>query len=373
MSQDGKDATLPAGVRERILAIFDGGRIVAAEPLTPPPRAGPDRAAGETAKAMGYGAPIRVDLVDAIGVGRSVVFRTATANDFGHDRRSDRAEEQLLLFDAAARIPHHVAALDVGAIGADGRLISLGDAGEFYLITEFGTGTLYADDLRRISRDAHATPLDESRVRALARYLVSLHAEKGKHAAVYTRAVRDLVGHGEGIFGLIDAYGPDTPAAPPKRLQAIEARAVEWRWKLRGRERRLARTHGDFHPFNVLFGADTTFTLLDTSRGSQGDPADDVTCMAINYVFFALDRPTSWTAAFGRMWRDFFGTYLEASGDAELLDVAAPWLAWRALVIANPRFYPAMSAGARDRILTLAERVLDSPRLDLSAPENLWR
>ena len=42
----------------------------------------------------------------------------------------------------------------------------------------------------------------------------------------------------------------------------------------------------------------------------------------------------------------------------------APFLAWRALVVACPRFYPGLSAEARDRMLTLADRVLDAPRFD---------
>jgi len=34
-----------------------------------------------------------------------------------HDRRADRAAQALLAFDDFAAIPHHIAALDVGAIG----------------------------------------------------------------------------------------------------------------------------------------------------------------------------------------------------------------------------------------------------------------
>jgi len=43
-------------------------------------------------------------------------------------------------------------------------------------------------------------------------------------------------------------------------------------------------------PFNVLFDDDTTFWLLDRSRGGWGDLADDISCMTINYLFFSLQR-----------------------------------------------------------------------------------
>ena len=55
-------------------------------------------------------------------------------------------------------------------------------------------------------------------------YLVGLHRHRGGRPAQYRRACRDLLGSGEGIFGIRDAYADDTPGAPPARLDAIEAR-----------------------------------------------------------------------------------------------------------------------------------------------------
>jgi hypothetical protein len=183
--------------------------------------------------------------------------------------------------------------------------------------------------------------------------------------------VRDLVGHGEGIFGMIDGYPDDTPGAPAQRLRGIERRALEWRWRLRGHEDRLARIHGDFHPFNVVFDEGTSFSLVDASRGCAGDPADDVTAMAVNYLFFAVSRPASWPAL-GALWRRFLSSYLEASGDRELLEVAPPYLAWRALVVSSPRFYPHLPARSRDRLLAWIERLLEAPRLDPGSADELF-
>src|ERR1043165_3036591 len=72
------------------------------------------------AKAEGYGEPLAVELERADGSRWRCVFHTARANEFGHDRRSDRALEQLLAFDTCRRVPRHVAALDVGALGPTG-------------------------------------------------------------------------------------------------------------------------------------------------------------------------------------------------------------------------------------------------------------
>ncbi len=58
--------------------------------------------------------------------------------------------------------------------------------------------------------------------------------------------------------------------------------------------------------------------------------------------------------------------------DAELLAVAPPFLAWRVLVVCNPRFYPSLTAHARDSLLGFAERVLDESCLDPIWAEELF-
>ena len=149
---------------------------------------------------------------------------------------------------------------------------------------EYVEGHVYADDLRRIARDRAVTDRDVARCEALARLCAAIHTVRQDAPEVYRRAIRDLVGHGEGIFGLVDGYPDGVPMAPPERLFAIEERCLAWRWKLKGRGERLCRTHGDFHPFNVLFGAGTEFRTLDRSRGAWGEPADDVSCTRLLHV-----------------------------------------------------------------------------------------
>jgi hypothetical protein len=358
---------VPAGLKERLASLFPGAVIVSASVLAP------DSGAAETLKAEGYGAPLRLILREPGGRERAVVFHTATADVFGHDRRSDRAAEILLAWDTFSMIPGHVRPLDAGAVLRGGRLAPLGEAGEFYLLTEWAPGSPYADDLRRVAAEGRCSDLDRARAEALARHAVRIHREKLGEPERYRRAVRDLLGHGEGIFGMVDGYAPETAGAPPERLRRIEEACMAWRWRLRGCERRLARIHGDYHPFNVVFEDGTRFTLLDASRGCAGDPADDVTAMAVNYVFFAAARPEAWSGGTGPLWRLFWTTYLVESGDREILDVLAPWLAWRCLVVASPCFYPRLPAEARDRMLRLAEQALSAPPFDPAVAEELFR
>jgi hypothetical protein len=360
------EASMELELARAIEARIPGGKIVEIRPL------GADRdVVDETHKGAGYGEPRRVR-VRVGSTERILVFHVQRPDVFGHQRRADRAAAQLLAFDDFPRIPGHAPALDVGTIDRDGRLISLAESGEFYLITEWVDGTPYAEDLRAVAQRRAATPLDLARVDALVDYLVSLHARRGGPPDRYRRAVRDLVGHGEGIFGMIDAYPADTPAAPPSRLQEIERHVLDWRWRLRERESRLTTTHGDFHPFNVLFGEGTSFRVLDASRGCAGDAADDLAAMSINYLFFALDHERAWEGAFRALFHRFFERYLERSGDRALLDAIAPFLAWRGLVVASPAFYPSLPAHARDRLLSFVERTLAAPRFDLAFADEVF-
>jgi len=334
---------LPAGVRARLATLYPGATIESVTALRD------DESAGGEMKAIGYGKPLRIAVI-ANGTRHELVLHTSRADDFGHDRRADRVGNLVLAYDTFGKLPHHVAAIDMGLVRGDGALVSLERTGEPYLITSWIDGTLYADELRHAPQVAHAE--------TLARVLLEIHAQPGSHAGAYTRAIRDLLGHGEGIFGLVDSYAPG-PLTP--RLRAIEEACLAWRWRLRDRTERLRRTHGDFHPFNIVWAADDVH-MLDASRGGEGEPADDVACLAINYLFFGVGD-AGWPSALGRLWDRFWQTYL-AGDTVDVLWVAPPFFAWRALVLASPTWYPHTSDADRARILDFAERVLAAERFD---------
>ncbi len=318
-----------------------------------------DRAATER-KHIGYGEPALVRYRTG-GREKRAVLHTMAPNWFGHDRRSDRAALVLLAADTYAEIPRHTRVLDVGAFDGRGELVSLAGDGEFYLLTEYAEGGLYARDLRDLEARGEATARDVARASALAGYLAELHREPPEAPAgeLYRRALRDLVGSGEGVFGIADSYPEGGPVAS-ERLLAIEQRCVAARWRLRGRGHRLRRTHGDFHPYNILFREGADFTLLDASRGGSGDPADDIAALTVNYVLAGVVTPASWPRGIEPVWDAFWSTYLDATGDHEVLEALPPFFAWRALVVASPVWYPTLTAAMRDQILAFAERALDA-------------
>ena len=121
--------------------------------------------------------------------------------------------------------------------------------------------------------------------------------------------------------------------------------------------------HGDFHPWNLLFRDGTDFSVLDRSRGEWGEPADDVSALGINYLFFGLrkaaaDGQRGVAEPFVTLFRAFLDAYLEETRDEELWDVIPPFLAFRALVIGHPRWYPKLDPRTRAALLGFARALM---------------
>jgi hypothetical protein len=174
-------------------------------------------------KGYGYGVPLRLDY-ELDGKPCRAVLETVRPGPFGHDHMADRARLMLEAHSCFARLPRHVASLDVGALRKGGALEPLGDAEEFFMLAEFVDGREYADDLLRLKAGEPLRPLDLQRVDALCDYLAEIHRVRGPDPQLYVRRLRELVGHGECIFGVNDSYPPES--AP--LLQHVERLCIAW-------------------------------------------------------------------------------------------------------------------------------------------------
>ncbi|HTF99315.1 MAG TPA: phosphotransferase [Nitrospirota bacterium] len=314
-------------------------------------------------KSFGYGVPLFIEF-EAKSERRKIVLETMSASSFGHEHFADRAQAILWEHAAFNNLPKHVRSLDSGAFLESGEAVSLGTAQEFFLLTEFVAGTGYYKDLDRIRSTGIASGEDFKRVDALATYLAGIHARKQDLPALYVRRVRELLGHGECIMGLIDNYPPAYDFIDEALLKSIELSCIEWRWRLKPRTHRLSQVHGDFHPWNILFREGTDFTLLDRSRGEWGEPADDITCLSINFIFSSLLRSGKLEGAFEKAFRQFWDVYMELTNDREILETAAPFFAWRGLVIGSPVWYPRIPLSVRKTIFNFIKNILDTTRFE---------
>lgn len=319
----------------------------------------------EELKGFGYGKPYVIEFMFD-GKKKSLVLETLrVGGGFGHDHFSDRAQVLIWQHSAFNRLPSHVRSIDVGAFTRDGELKSIGDCAEFFIVTDFIDGELYYLDLDRIKESKKLTPLDLDRCKALSDYLATIHKVKHDAPELYTRRIRDLIGHGECVFGLTDSYPHGLSYIDERDLVDIEKKCVEWRWKLKPKAHRLSQVHGDFHPWNIIFREGIDFTVLDRSRGEWGEPADDMTALTINYVFYSLQAFGELAGPFERLFDVFWRNYLDKTGDEEILRVVQPFFAWRSLVVASPVWYPHLPLDVRRKLFNFIRNVLDAERFEL--------
>lgn len=324
---------------------------------------GGDEDGDDALKQFGYGRPLLLTY-RVNGREKQEVLHRIRRNAFGRERDDDRVAAIWLDYQTFNRLPRHVTAVDMLVHTREGALNSVQSADELLLITTYQPGRLYADDLARIRDEGTARPEDVQQVRALATYLAQIHQTNHADDTLWRRRLRDLVGHGEGIMGLTDSYPPDLDYAPAERLRHLEEQANRWRWRLKPLHHRLSQVHGDFHPFNLVFARDGSFYVLDRSRGEWGEPADDVSCLTINYLFFSLQRAGELARPFLELHDSFWQQYQAVRPDEELTAVIQPWLAWRALVLASPVWYPSIADDIRHKLLNFAAQVMAADRFD---------
>jgi len=315
-------------------------------------------------KGFGYGTPYLIEYKVGSKT-KSGVLETMRPGGFGHDFPWDRAQSLLFAHCTYNQLPRHVRSIDVGVFTKKKELKSVGDFSEFFILTEKVIGQGYYKDLERIRDSRVVTEIDLRRCAALSDYIARVHKVKKKAPELYVRAVRDLVGHGECIMGLIDSYPKEADFLEKDELKEIEKKCIEWRWKLKNKSRSLCRVHGDFHPFNVMFRKGTDFTALDRSRGEWGEAADDVASMSINYLLFSIQAHGKLASPFDQLYELFMRTYLERTGDEELLEVIQPFYVWRCLVVASPLWYPNLGSDNRRRFFNFIRAILDTDRFDV--------
>jgi len=295
---------------------------------------------------------------------KRLIMKTLFHSRFGHDHYSDRAQVLLLAQANFNEMPKHVRATDVVGESQD-RLISIKDAREFYIFMEEAGGVSYFEDLEAILRRGRLNDLDRERARMLARFIADVHSnryvgEDGK--TLYRRRIRDLIGHGECIMGIIDAYDA-VDFTTDEELVAYAEICLQWWGKIRDRGDRLCSVHGDYHPGNIRLHGDD-FVLLDRSRGTWGEAADDVSCLSMNYIHYAVKDSGTFAGPFAELFRIFLETYLEKTHDEGFFEVTQPFFAFRVLVIANPRFYPDDRTETKRKLIDFGFSVLKTSRFE---------
>ncbi len=319
------------------------------------------------------GAGFLIEVQRPAGI-QSYVIKSLLTEGLGHDYPSDRAAVFLLDLDEYKNLPNHVNALDVLSELEDGSVKSIGGGREYYLLMEKAEGKDYFHDLKLFAEKEKLDAADRRKIESMTSYLARIHAVKKESQALYRRKLRDTVGHGECLMGVLDTY-PDGIISD-EIMSNIIKKSIDWIIKLKPKHERLSQVHGDFHPGNIWFvppdpslrddqdAGRVSFVLLDRSRGPWGDPADDVTALTINYIFFSILAYREVRGPYYEGLRFFYDEYIRLSGDEAITTIVAPFYAFRGVVVANPIFYPRVTTAQRESIFRYVLNVLDDSDFD---------
>jgi len=305
---------------------------------------------------------------------RSFVLKDLSPEGLGHDYPSDRAAVFLMAQETYGKLPKHVKAIDVIAMKEDGTMKSIGGGIEYFLLMEKVEGENYFKDLTEFSKKDSLNEGDIKKIEAMTSYLAQIHSVKKDSKNLYWRKLRDTIGHGECLMGVFDSY-PDGTLTYEEMAEIVK-KSVDWNARLKPKYKRLSQIHGDFHPGNIWFRAggglypppEVDFVLLDRSRGPWGDPADDITALTINYIFFSIKHHNSVRGAYREGLKLFLDSYVALTGDDEIQKVVAPFFAFRGAVVANPIFYPELTMEQRRLIFKFVNSVLIADRF---SPEKI--
>lgn len=336
-------------VERYVKAAFPGSRLIEFETLG--------------SGAHGTGFSMKLDTPEGIS---DYAIKVLSPHGLGHDYPSDRAAVFLLAQAEYGNLPRHAKAVDVIARMPDGSWRSVGGGREYYLVMERVSGRDYFEDLRAFKDKASLDDRDRARIASMTAYLASIHSVKKHSPSLYRRKLRDTIGHGECLMGVFDSYPDGTLSF--QEMADIEKVCVDVRARLKPLHARLSQIHGDFHPGNIWF-EDNTFVLLDRSRGPYGEPADDVTALTVNYLFFSVKAHGRLTGAYREAFSLFFREYLRLTGDGVLPSVLGLFFAFRGAVVANPAFYPEVTPAQRSLIFSFVRNVLTEEAFDFENPD----
>lgn len=290
---------------------------------------------GKGCIGVGYLLEFKID-----GVRHRKVLKSLFTEHLGKEYCADRAQSLILAHSTYPLMENHIKSMDVIAVDNSERIISVGGAKEFFIIMDEAKGKDYFDDIKKIAQSDKLNKIDKDKAIILARFLAKLHKDKFQKESLYKRKIRDTIGGGESIMGVMDMFPEKLDWFPKKTQVKIVQKSIEYWMRDKCRKSRLCKIHGDFHPGNIWFVNSKEFTLLDRARGEYGEAADDITALLINFIFYSLIYKGKITGALKELMNIFIDEYFNRSGDKEMEELIAPYWAFRSTVLCNPYFYP---------------------------------
>lgn len=304
---------------------------------------------------LGTGYSINFKLNDE---NKTLIIKSLFKENLGMDHYSDRASSLLEAHDNYNKMENHIKSEDVIAQNEDDSLISIGNAKEFYILMEEAKGENLFKDFENIKKSKLLNEKTKDKIKKISDFLVKLHKNKHESISLYRRKIRDIIGSGGSLIGLLDMHPENDFRKFEKEWTEIIKRSINFWKKSRNLNHRLSEIHADFHPGNLWFDGDKLI-ILDRSKGRFGEPADDIIAFGINPIMYALITNEKFEGPFKEIFDLFWNNYFKQTKDKEMRKIMAPYIAFRISVITNPLFYNDKFFGAAEKASLIRKKLIN--------------
>ncbi|MBD3253038.1 hypothetical protein GF386_04865 [Candidatus Pacearchaeota archaeon] len=272
------------------------------------------------------------------GKKQKYVLKSMFTENLGMDHFSDRAAILLLAHDSYNNMKNHVKSEDVISVDSRGELKSVGDSREYFILMKEAKGKPLFETFNKIREAGKLEKQDRDKIILLSNFLVDLHKQKKESISLYRRKIRDTIGSGASIMGVLDMYPEKEYNENREQWLEIIKISINY-WNLsKDLSYRNSEIHGDYHPGNLWF-EEEKLTILDRSRGKTGEPADDIASFLINPILYCLIKEDYFKGVFKEVFDIFWNNYFKKTKDREMRKIIAPYFAFRTAVVCNPLFY----------------------------------
>lgn len=258
----------------------------------------------------------------------------------------DRLRESHRIQRTSKLIPNHVPIHAI--LDAQARVLK---AEKSYVLMQEVTQQPYSEVLRKTCKEDTLNEKQKGSVQAIATYLATTH--KQADPKYYEEYLKDW--YATGILELINESIPKN-----KRLW-YKKKFLAYENKLSSKSHRCRIIHGEFFSENIFFKNNEVHTY-DMRRIGYGEPADDVGSMANDFYMTSILEHGRITPETFQTVKLFLNTYLNQTKDEELLEIIPAFMAYRALIIANPNIVP-LEEKQRQRVRSFLRFLLKQKKL----------
>ncbi|MFS8131021.1 MAG: phosphotransferase [Candidatus Dojkabacteria bacterium] len=303
------------------------------------------------------------------GVETKIVCRQLRGIGLSRDYLADNVGYLLLQHQISQIHPTHINSIDVVCYGEEVRTVSIDGIENVFQVMEFAEGKSYIEFISKISKEETLSKQQKEIIENISSYMARIHEIKPMQLSdeifkhYYWRHSQDYIGS-EVFMDIMDVWDNDKLLDAQGKTEMM-TNLFRIRESLRSEYKRCSMIHSDLHPDNIRVQEDLTIRPLDSARAMWGEPADDLTSMLANFIYFGLKNDGSLKGSYLEAYNLMLNKYIELTQDKDISKHAQLYLPVRLLILAHPDFFSSDTLELKNMLINFAKKILNDSHFDL--------